>query len=102
LTKYEFFCLEGVLHRELDPAAIWYYPDGPICYKQFYTKGVMHREVGPAEILYYSNGSIEKENFYLDGQCLGRDKKGFWVFWNKLTDEQRQKPELLKYLARYS
>jgi hypothetical protein len=56
--------------------------------------------LGPAYIGYRLDGSIECE-WYLKGQCLGRDEKGFWALWDSLTDDQRQKPELLKYLAMF-
>ena len=89
-------------HRELGPAAIWYYPDGSINRESFYLNGVMHREVGPAETLYYPNGSIEIERFYLNGEYLGTNNIGFWVLWDKLTDDKRKNPEILKYLVRFS
>lgn len=65
-------------------------------------KGNYNREDGPAKIRYYPDGSINWEAFYLDGNYLGSNKKGFWRLWDRLDEERRQAPSLLKYLARYS
>jgi hypothetical protein len=89
-------------HRELGPAAIWYYPDGSIERECFYIDGKFHRELGPAAIWYYPDGSIEIERFYLNGEYLGPNNIGFWVLWDKLTDDKRRSPEILKCLARFS
>ncbi len=64
--------------------------------------GELHREDGPAYIRYYPTGSINWEAFYLDGTIIGFGKKGFWKLWDRLDEEKRQAPGLLKYLARYS
>jgi hypothetical protein len=70
--------------------------------RQWWTEGGKpHREDGPAIIWYHSDGSILEEDFYFHGY-LGINDKGFWALWGRLTDEQRQKPELLKYLVRFS
>ena len=61
-----------------------------------------HREDGPAIISYRPDDSIKEEFFYLNEKFLGKDENGFWVLWGRLTDEQRQKPEFLKYLVRFS
>ena len=92
----------GKYHRELAPAIILYYSDGSIKREYFYLDDFLHSELGPAIIYYLPDGSLTWEDFYLNGEFLGRDKKGFWALWDSLTDEQRQKPELLKYLVRYS
>ena len=92
----------GKLHREDGPAYIHYSPDGSIQIEHFCLNGVQHRELGPAYIRYYPDGHIYEELFYLHQEYLGRNDEGFWKLWSRLTDEQRQKPELLKYLARFS
>jgi hypothetical protein len=60
-----------------------------------------HREDGPAIIYYHPDGSILEEDFYLNGKPLGPNKKGFWALWDRLTDDKRKNPELLKYLVRF-
>ena len=62
----------------------------------------LHREDGPAQISYYPDGSIYWEEFYIAGKFLGYDKRGFWAFWERLSEEKRQTSNLLTYLARYS
>lgn len=64
--------------------------------------GQFHREDGPAEIICYNDGETLLEAFWLNGESLGYNKVGFWAFWNLLTEEQRQAPSILKYLARFS
>jgi antitoxin component YwqK of YwqJK toxin-antitoxin module len=100
--KRECFFINGQQHRELAPAVICYYPDGSIKAEYFYINGKPHRELGPADIYYNEYGSINDEWFYLDGRFFGLNKKGFWKFWDLLNHDQRQKPELLKYLAKFS
>jgi hypothetical protein len=62
----------------------------------------LHREDGPAYICYNPDGSIYWEEFYIAGKLLGYDKYGFWKLWERLNEEGRQAPDVLKYLARYS
>jgi hypothetical protein len=61
-----------------------------------------HREDGPAIIYYHPDGSILEEDFYLNGKHLGTNNIGFWVLWDRLNEDKRQNPELLKYLVRFS
>ena len=100
--RREWRAEDGKLHREYGPAIIWYYPDGSIECEYFYLDGVFHRELGPADISYYPDGSIKREYFFLNGECLGKDCEGFWALWDRLTDDKRKNPELLKCLARFS
>jgi antitoxin component YwqK of YwqJK toxin-antitoxin module len=100
--KREWKNAHGLFYREDGPAIISYRSDGSIEWEHFYLNGVEHREVGPAEILYYPNGSIKIERFYLNGEYLGTNNIGFWAFWDRLTDDKRNNPELLKYLVRFS
>jgi hypothetical protein len=93
---------ECVLHRELAPALINYYPCGLIQFQEFYFNGVPHREYGPSCTFYSYDGSIECDYFYLHGEYLGEDCEGFWALWERLNHEQRKNPELLKCLMRYS
>jgi hypothetical protein len=101
-TLLEAFWINGKRHRELGPAQIRYYIDGSIEREYFYVFGKSHRELGPAQIHYNPDGSIEWEQFYIEGRPLGFDKEGFWALWHKLTHEQQQNHNLLKYLVRYS
>jgi hypothetical protein len=64
--------------------------------------GKCHREDGAAIIWYYPDGSIEEECFYINGKFLGEEKKGFWAFWDCLTEDKWQNLELLKCLSRFS
>ena len=91
----------GKYHREDGPAFICYYPDGSIKAEYFYINGKSHRELGPAHIHYNGDGSIDDEWFYLYGKFFGYKEKGFWSFWEILTEEQRRSPEILKCLARF-
>jgi hypothetical protein len=91
----------GFLHRKFAPAYIIYYPDSSIEWEIFFFNGRRHREDGPALVGYLQDGSIEHEAFYLDGIIIGYAEQGLWAFWDRLTEEQRQAPSLLKYLARY-
>jgi hypothetical protein len=89
-------------HREDGPAIIYYREDGSIQQEWFYLNGLIHRELGSAVIYYNTYGLIDLENFYLYGEWLGRDKKGFWALWDRLTEDKRRSPEILKYLMRFS
>jgi antitoxin component YwqK of YwqJK toxin-antitoxin module len=99
--RSEFFYINGKLHREDGPASIYYYPDGSIREEFFYFNDFKHREFGPAAIFYNPDGSIHLEAFYLNGRYLGEGKKVFWALWDRLTDDKRKNPELLKYLVRF-
>jgi len=92
----------GLFHREDGPAQICYNPDGSIGWEEFCMDGEYHRESGPALIYYNLDGSIEIGYFYVAGELLGDDEEGFWALWEKLTEVQRQAPDILRYLSRYS
>ena len=92
----------GEFHRDSGPAYICYYLNGTIMFELFYVSGVLHREDGPAQISYYPDCSIEWENFNINGKSLGYNEKGFWALWERLTKVERQAPDILKCLARYS
>jgi hypothetical protein len=93
---------DGKSHREDGPAIIWYNSDGSIFEEGFYLNDVSHRESGPAIISYHPDGSILEEDFYLNGKHLGTNNIGFWVLWDRLDEDKRNNPELLKYLVRFS
>lgn len=93
---------EGLLHREDGPAEITYYENGSIMSKNFYFNGNLHNPLGPCSVHYYADGSRLAEAFYFEGYYLGQDNGGFWRFWERLTDEQRRHPDILKCLAVYS
>jgi len=99
---FEEFWFKGRLHRDDGPAVIEYHPTGSIRSKEFFSKGKRNRELGSALIYYNEDGLIFDESFYSRGIFLGSNKEGFWVFWDKLTYEQRMTPDLLIYIARYS
>jgi hypothetical protein len=78
------------------------YYDGSFQREWMDEKGEYHREDGPASICYRSDGSIFEEDFYLHGKYLGENKEGFWALWDRLDEDKRNNPELLKYLVRFS
>jgi len=109
----EWICASGYLHkewrnelfhrhREYGPAFTTQYPDGSIRCELFYLNSILHRKSGPAEIYYNLDGSIEWEDFFLNGKLLGENKGGFWRLWDKINEDERKNPTLLKYLAKYS
>jgi hypothetical protein len=93
---------EGLLHREGEPAEITYYAAGSIMSKHFFFNGKMQNPFGPSSLHYYPDGSINMEFFHLFGEYLGQGNEGFWKLWERLTDEQRRHPNILKCLAVYS
>ncbi len=96
------FCINGHLHREDGPASIQYDSYGNIISESSFLYGQYHRKDGPAEIRRNKVGSIDYEEFWIDGKFLEIDKVGFWMLWGRLTEVERQAPDILKYLARYS
>jgi len=92
----------GKLHREDGPAWIYYDSDGLILRENFFINGEPHREDGPSDIWYNPDGSILREHFWFHKHFLGAGSFGFWALWHKLTHEQQQNHNLLKYLVRYS
>jgi hypothetical protein len=102
LICLEQFLVNGFLHRESGPAYIRYNTDGSIDSEEFCIDGKLHRESGPAYIRYNTDGSIDLEEFHIAGEFLGIDNEGFWKLWERLDERQRQAPNILKYLARYS
>jgi hypothetical protein len=102
IHRREWRAEDGRIHREDGPAVIWHYPDGSIKAEYFYFNGRFHRELGPAYIHYNGDGSIDDEWFYLYGKFFGYKEEGFWSFWEILTDDKRNNPEILKCLARFS
>ena len=93
---------EGLLHREGAPAEITYYENGSIMSKHFFFNGKLQNPFGPSSVHYYPDGSRVMETFILEGEYLGQDNDGFWKLWDKIADEQRRHPDILKFLARYS
>ncbi len=87
----KFWYKNGMYHREDGPAAE--YADGG---KFWYKNGMYHREDGPA--FESSDGVVE---WYLNGKSYGWGAKGFWALWNRLTEDQRKNPNLLKYKEEY-
>jgi hypothetical protein len=95
------FRIKGKEHREDGPAHTSYYKDGSVRLEIFSINGKEHRELGPARTEYFPDGKICYELFYLHGIHLGHNHTGFWRLWDKITDEQRKHPNILKCLARY-
>ena len=61
--------------------------------KRWYKDDQLHREDGPSV---ERSGGLKE--WHLDGQLLGYNTGGFWELWDRLTDEQRANPTLLKYI----
>ena len=57
------------------------------------SEGQIHRTDGPAIV--WPDGDT---SWYVNGECLGRNDKGFWNLWDTLAPEQKQDPTLLSYL----
>ena len=63
--------------------------------KWWHVNDKLHRVDGPA--IEYANGDTV---WWLKDERLGEGVYGFWKLWDKLTDEQRGNPTLLKYMPR--
>jgi len=61
--------------------------------KYWFKDGKLHREDGPA--IETAKGSA---CWWFHGRAVGYDAEGFWDLWDKLTDEQRGNPTLLRWL----
>ena len=96
------FSMNGQFHREDGPANIQYDSYGNIYYEGFFQYGRCHRKDGPAEIRRNKVGSINYEEFWIDGKFLEIDKVGFWRLWEILNEVERQSPNILKCLVRFS
>jgi hypothetical protein len=93
---------KGFYHRVDGPAYTEYDPKGILLIEEFLVNGVIHRTTGPAIILYHSNDSLTKKEFWVEGKFLGIDKEGFFRLWDQLSEFERNNPEILKCLARFS
>jgi len=79
---------DNILHCNDGPAAEL--NDGT---KMWCANGKRHRTDGPA--IEYADGS---KSWFLEGECLGFNDEGFWLLWDRLTDEQRNNLNLLMHL----
>jgi antitoxin component YwqK of YwqJK toxin-antitoxin module len=84
--KYEYHFLNGKIHREDQPAIIYYYPNGNIWYEEYWLDGKRHREDGPAYISYYRNGDICRKEYYLNCNYLIKEE-----WFNQLSTEAKLK-----------
>jgi hypothetical protein len=83
----ETWCLNGKLHREDGPALI-----APNGHEEWHFDGQRHRANGPAQMrLGHPDMYWWKDDF------LGYDEEGFSELWDRLNDEQREDPILLKF-----
>ena len=111
--------VDGKLHR-VDGPAVVVDEDHPQC-GQWYFNGKRHREDGPAWLtdddteLWYWHGKKHRENgpaivhpngwgveWWLHGVKMGKNEKGFWRFWDALSDEKRNCVELHMWMAKYA
>ena len=83
-VEYEYYILNGKLHREDGPAYISYNENGNIKYECYYLNGKIHREDGPAFICCHENGDIHYKYYYLNGERLSTDE-----WYCKLTAKQK-------------
>ena len=102
ILMIEQFWFYGHLHRANGPSEIQYSNSGAITNNRYYLYGEQHRKNGPAVIWYNDDGSIDFEIFFISGKRLGNDEEGFWALWERLTEVERQHPNILKTLVRYS
>ena len=63
--------------------------------KRWYKDDQLHRADGPA--FEWEDGT---KCWYLYGMNLGFDTEGFWKLWDRLTEEQRSNPNLLRHMPR--
>ena len=63
--------------------------------KHWYKDELLHREDGPA-----SEWASGHTIWFFNGEFLGLGANGFWELWDRLTDEQRGSPTMLKYMPR--
>jgi len=61
--------------------------------KYWFKEDKLHREDGPA--VEQRTGPIV---WYLQDESLGDEAEGFWKLWDRLTEEQRANPNLLKWM----
>jgi hypothetical protein len=94
----EEFQIHGNLHRDFGPAHIVYGWKGMIQAEGFHIRGKYHREDGPASIWYKENGFVDFYSFWFNGSHLGISNTGFWALWDRLSDEQRMNPNILKLI----
>ena len=80
----------GALHR-LDGPAVEYVDSE----KHWCQNGRLHREDGPAVEL--QDGSVD---WYFKDECLGKNIDGFWRFWERLDEDQRQNVNLHMWLKK--
>lgn len=92
----------GKIHNDDGPARIEYHSSGFLLLEKFYKNGKLHREDGPASIWYKKNGVIDFYSFWFNGAHIGLLDDGFWALWDRLNDEQRKNPNILKFLLKYS
>ena len=81
---------DGKLHCEDGPAIK--YVNGS---EFWFLDGKQHRADGPANV--FADGRL---TWFLHGEWLGGKANDFWKLWDRLTDEQRGNPNLLRYLPR--
>ncbi len=91
----------GKLHREDGPAYIEHYLDGSVRLEAFLINGKYHRNDGAAMVDYSYNGSVLFESFHLYGELLGSNKSGLWALWERLTEEERNNPNIIKLMLEY-
>jgi len=63
--------------------------------KHWYKDDQRHREDGPA--IEWASGYL---HWYFNDEFLGRGTQDFWELWDRLTDEQRANPTLLRWMPR--
>ena len=98
----------GCLHREDGPAYIRMALHNKNqfaeyeSYRYHTANGSIHRIDGPARIWYDSNGLVTREEFWISHKRLGYDKEGFFVFFDLLSEEEKQNNNVLKLLIKYT
>ncbi len=95
------YTLRNFLHKEGSPAYISYYPNGLIHFEEYYKHGARYRRDGPAIIVYGEDGKIMRETYCLT-PYIGTGKKGFWAFWDLLTEKEREHPNIVRLMVKYA
>lgn len=108
----ETYNRNGNVHREKNPAKIYYYENGDKECQEWYKNGKLHSEADvPCRIFYYENGNKKAEEWYRNGKRHreadipaqfgyyenGNKKYEIWYQNDKLNREGNLPPRIIYY-----
>ena len=82
IKRKEEWYVNGVRHREGQPAVILYLESGMKYKEKWYLRGAMHREDGPALIEYDVSGRKIREDWYKNGKHHREDGPARTIYIN--------------------